>query len=279
MSGYLPSLKNNFTLRRGKLYQKLNGIRPFELGFLVKYLIGVKRDWFEYDSLKYYLDPCTAFGQRLIDYGIYEPEMIESIKAILRPGDTFIDLGGNEAYFSLIAARHIGPSGKVFCIEPQERLWPTIIQNASANRISNIIIVPYGVSDSKGQVEITLYPSLNSGASSIVTTFRSSFYPRQQISLASLDALIEEYRIDVVDLIKIDIEGFEVNALRSASKALQSHKIKKLLIEIHPLQLKRLGQSEKDLFSLLQDHGYYYKHDGEIHLFSCEQCDCSLDDN
>jgi len=271
MSKSSYQLENNITGRRMKLFTLINRLRPVELALLVKWMIRTRRRWHKSESLRFHIDPCSAFGLRLLKYGIYEAEMINSIKKLLKPGDTFIDLGGNEGYFSVIGAKQVGANGRVFCIEPQERLWPTIIKNASANNFSNITLVPLGISNIPGQALITLYPSLNTGASSIVSTFRSRFYPNQIISLCTLDSLIKNYFIEKVDLLKIDIEGFEVNALISASESLKNKRIKKLLIEIHPQQLKQLGQKKEDLFSLMLGYGYRYKHYGEIHLFEVDE--------
>jgi len=267
MNKNIESYNNNLTDKRIIIYNYINSIRPMELAIAIKSLVGAKRTWQISDSLMFNIDPCSAFGLRLLTFGIYEEQMVDSINKLLKPGDVFIDLGGNEGYFSIIAARRVGVSGRVFCIEPQERLWPTIIKNANANSISNVTLIPIGISDIPGQTTITLYPSLNTGASSIVSSFRTKFYPKQKISLNTLDSLIQNYEIDEVALIKIDIEGYEVNALRSCCRALKNHVIKKLLIEIHPEQLKKLGQTEDDLFKLMLGYGYNYNRYGEIHLF------------
>lgn len=269
MSSYLPNLKIKNQGQIRKAFQILNRIRPVELALILKSILGVKREWYEIGNQRYFLDPCTAFGKNLIVSGVYEKQMVKYINNILRIGDTFIDLGGNEGYFSIIAARTVGDTGRIYCIEPQKRLWPVIIENASANNISNIVLLPYGVSNVIGQSEITLYPSLNTGASSIISSFRSILYPKQEISLTTLDAIFENYSIRSVQLMKIDIEGFEIYALKSGSNALKNKIIKNLLIEIHPEQLKRLGQSTGELLSMMREFGYRYENDGEIHFFSC----------
>ena len=254
---------------RNSLYKLLNRIRPFEFGMLIKILLQVKRQWVDFGKYKLFVDPCSAFGQRLVHFGVYEPEMVQAITALLGERDCFIDLGANEGYFSIIASNCVGAAGRVYCIEPQARLWPVIVQNASANSLSNICIIPYGVSNLTGWADITLYPSLNTGASSLVSSYRSKIYPKQRIRLVQLDELIEQYEITEVKLMKIDIEGYEINALKSALKSLRDKTIKNIIVEIHPEQLRHLGQSVDELYELLMNNGYQYQNFNGVHLFSC----------
>ncbi len=264
-------LKNNNTslINRNYLYKLLNGIRPFEIGVAIKFLLQVKRQWFKYGPFKFFIDPCTAFGQCLINFGVYEPEMVQAISTLLEEGDCFIDLGGNEGYFSIIASNCVGRNGSVYCIEPQARLWPVIMQNASENAVSNLTIIPHGISDVTGCADITLYPSLNTGASSLVSTYRSKIYPKQKIRLFTLDEIILQYEMTEVKLMKIDIEGYEINALKSALRSLKNKIIKNIIVEIHPEQLRQLGQSVDELHELLREIGYQYKNYCGINLFSC----------
>jgi predicted methyltransferase len=71
------------------------------------------------------VDPVWVFGIALLRDGIYEPQMTKLLYTLLRPSDTFLDVGGNEGYFSVIASTLV-PDGAVHCIEPQERLHPVL---------------------------------------------------------------------------------------------------------------------------------------------------------
>ena len=263
------NLKNSLPTFKNLLYQRILAIRPVELALFLKFILRVNRIWLELDNLKFFIDPCTNWGQRLLTTKAYEPEMTKAIQDLLSPGDCFIDLGGNEGYFSIVAARHVGSAGRVFCIEPQARLWPVIINNISGNGISNCTVVPYGISDEFGFCDITLYPTINSGASSMVSSIRGNFYPKQTIELISLDYFISLFNIQRIQVMKIDIEGFELNALKSGAKALSRKIIKNLFIEIHPVQLKTLNQTPSELIEFLEGFGYKYTNQGELHIFSC----------
>lgn len=249
-----------------RLYEALSTkVRPTELAALMTKALGIKRRPFEAQHGTFHIDPVSNFGFRLFKDGVYEPETIAILEDVLEPGDTFVDLGANEGYFSVLASRlvgHFDGRGRVFAIEPQQRCWPVIVQNLVENDCANVTLVPYGVSREAGSFEMVLTPPTNTGASSFVASRRASFWPRQTVHVLPLDEIFERFGIDEVALIKIDIEGYELDALESAREVLGSGQIGKLLVEIHPKQLATLGRDPAEVQRLLE--GYGYRREGEV---------------
>lgn len=245
-----------------QLYEALSTkVRPTELAALMTKALGIKRRPFEAQHGTFYIDPVSNFGFRLFKEGVYEPETIAILEDVLGPGDTFVDLGANEGYFSVLASRLVG-DGRVFAIEPQQRCWTVIVQNLVENDCANVTLVPYGVAREAGSFEMVLTPQTNTGASSFVASKRASLWPRQTVHVLPLDEIFERFGVDEVALIKIDIEGYELDALESAREALGSGRIKRLLVEIHPKQLAALGRDPAEVQRLLE--GYGYRRDGEV---------------
>jgi len=240
------------------LLKYLPRIRPKELGSMIASLLRIHRIPAKAEGVTILVDPASVFGARILEEGAYEPEVVRTLNTILREGDVFVDLGANEGFFSMIAARIVGPKGRVFAIEPQVRLWPVIIQNIVLNDATNVTLVPFAVSDSPGEAEIVVTPASNSGAASLVanSSMLSRFRPRQKVAIRSLDELSRSYGFERVSLMKVDIEGFELNALRSAESLLKSRRIRNIILEIHPAHLAALGQSPEDVVRLLEQHGY-----------------------
>lgn len=233
-------------------------IRPKELGSLIAWLLRIRRIPAQADGVTLSVDPSTLFGARIIEHGTYESEVVGMLRSILREGDGFVDLGANEGFFSMIASGIVGPTGRVFAIEPQERLWPVIMQNVVLNDAANVVLVPFAVSDAPGEAEIVVTPASNSGAASLVpnSSMLSRLRPKQQVVTRSLDDLSRRYRFGGIGLMKIDIEGFELNALRSAESLMKSKMIRNIIVEIHPAHLAALGQSQEEVFKLLEQYGY-----------------------
>lgn len=242
--------------------------RPWQLGALLRKILRYHPEEHEVRGLKVWLDPSANVGYRLLQYGDLEPEMTAGIERILRPGDAFVDLGGNEGWFSLIASRVVGPKGRVLCVEPQARLWPIVEKNAQLNGFTQLELVPVAVGPA-GKAEITLAPSVNTGASSMAT--RSRVNRTQEVDVRPLDDIVEGRGIREVRLLKVDIEGFELNALRSAGRLLKENRIRHILIEFHDAQLGALGQSRGEILTLLRESGYREVDvRTDIHHFTCE---------
>src|SRR4051794_27016084 len=101
-------------------------VRPASLADLIKRAAGINRLLLETDHGRFFVDPCSNLGWQLCEHGTYEEGMRLTIEKYLPPGGVFLDLGANEGYFTVIAARRCGPSGHVVAIEPQLRLLPIL---------------------------------------------------------------------------------------------------------------------------------------------------------
>lgn len=233
----------------------LNRVRPVELAEFLKGLIGVSYGEFSIDGRTWYLDPASDFGNRLMSDGCYEREATEAFLDLLRPGDVFLDVGANEGWFSVRAAEKVGATGRAVAIEPQARLWPVIIRNFLLNKLHNYLLVPYAAGSADGFTDILLYPSLNTGASSLVSQARMKARTRQKAGVLRLDQIFRIHDIPKVRLAKIDVEGFELEVLRGAGDLL-GRQIEHIFLELHPPQLEALGQSPAQIEDLLRTRGY-----------------------
>lgn len=249
-----------------KLYEFIGKrLRPVELALFVKWVLRIKRRVFHMpDNSKFYIDPISEFGLTLMKNHDYEVEMSDQIRKVLKKGDTFIDLGANEGYFSIIGSRIVGVEGTVISIEPQGRLWNIIIKNIEVNGFSNVKLLPYGIGSNSGEAVINLYPTLNSGASTVAASFdfkvsfkgiRKSAYRSEKITIKTLDQVISS--VKEVKLIKIDIEGFEFESLNGAIGLLEKGVFKNILIELHHESLASMQQNAGMIDDLLIKYGYF----------------------
>ncbi len=243
-------------------------LRPIELALLAKYFLRLKRKPIQLaDGRIYSIDPISDLGLILQKQGVYEPAMERTIAEILQEGDTFIDLGSNEGYFAIFASKRCGNRGRVFAIEPQQRLWEVITANCALNQAKNVQLLPFGMGATPQEMTLQLYPSTNSGASSFSPKFnfsisfaalRKKIYGTQTVKICQLDEWIDIFPPSV-KLIKIDIEGFEFEALKGATQLLTQKAFQHILVEIHPAALQGMGQSEAQLDEFLANFGYTKK--------------------
>jgi FkbM family methyltransferase len=238
-------------LRRGEW---LTNLRPLELAIFLKWLLRVRRMEAETQGIKLWVDPASNFGKRVLRESNYEAELTLAFKKLLGAGQTFVDVGGNEGWFSMLAAKLVGPNGRVLTSEPQERLWAVILKNAALNGLTNIQLLPYAFGHQKARGEINLYPSVNTGSSHISGTKRR-WEKKQSIQVIPLSHVLDGLEGKPVDLLKVDVEGFELQVLQGAGAHLGSS-IRRLVVEIHPGPLRALGASEEQVKDLLRAKGY-----------------------
>jgi FkbM family methyltransferase len=115
-------------------------------------------------------------------------------------------------------------------------------------------MLPFAVGEQRGKAFINLYPSLNTGSSNI-NSHKRRWEKQQAIKLVPLSDLLDSLHGVPVDLLKVDVEGFEHKVLVGAGRHLGTT-IKQLVVELHPAQLATLGSSVENVVKLLRDRGY-----------------------
>jgi FkbM family methyltransferase len=190
---------------------------------------------------------------RSIFLGCFESLNTKRILRILRPGMTFFDVGANIGYFTLLAARCVGPSGTVHAFEPHPANAAVLRKALERNRLRQVRVWPIGLSDTKGvgwvaMPDQTIFP--NRTASMIRSSGDGIEVPTR-----TLDDVAAECSIERIDFLKIDVDGFEEKVIHGAREMLRARRIRHLLVEFNPWFLERSGTDEKTLSTFLGEHG------------------------
>lgn len=184
----------------------------------------------------------VRFGEsqlsRVIGHG--EPAVERKFLEILRPGDVVFDIGANIGWYSLLAARHVGPAGRVVAFEPDLDNAALVQRNATSNGLTNMTVVPAAVTDQNGWATFlnkgSLEGRLDKDDDDAQRQRRAKRDQRVRgtvpVPMLSLDTWIEQIRQAPPSLIKIDIEGAEIAALRGMTETLRSAQ-PTLIIELH----------------------------------------------
>jgi FkbM family methyltransferase len=160
--------------------------------------------------------------------GTYELELAQCIDRILKPGMVCYDLGASTGYFSLQMAKR---GRLVYSFEPTPHTAAWVKRNADANGFSHINVIPTVVSDRPKQV-IFQMTGMGYGSQVIAANQTDDRYQRLELTATTLDTFVEDH--EMPDLMKIDIEGEESNALSSATRILKE-KRPIIACEIHDL--------------------------------------------
>lgn len=173
------------------------------------------------------------------------------IRAILKPGDTFLDIGANEGMNALEAARAVGASGKVIAFEPNPGPAQILAAAIERNELSQIELREMGLADNAGS--LTLYvPAVNSGEGSF-----ASVASKEDVSTVTCPVAVGDEVLSEVTpaLIKIGVEGFELNVLKGLPKLLQRSRAP-ISIEYNIEALEAAGTSPAELHAYLTAFGY-----------------------
>lgn len=198
-------------------------------------------------GLKLQLDLST-YPDCSMAFGLYETESIRLLGKLLKPGGHFVDCGANIGYFTLTAARLVGPTGRVDAFEPSPRNRSRLENHLRLNTAGNVRIHPFAVGAQSKPV--TFYEpggELNHGQASI---FASIVPQGNEVTVQS--ARIDEAIDRVPDLIKVDVEGAELIALQGAEKLLRADRPPALIIEHNHESSAAAGYRSSELFSYLK---------------------------
>jgi FkbM family methyltransferase len=201
-------------------------------------------------------DASRAIGRSIRTTGVYDLAVSEALARLISPGDTVVDAGANVGYMTVLAGIAAGPSGRVLAFEPHPELFAVAQRNVTAVRertnAARIELQQSALGDRIGTAGLQVSPdfSSNDGTSRIAHTGNSG-NESLPVAIRTLDDAIEDEPITVL---KMDVEGFEPQLLRGASRALATRRIRHIVFEDHDIGTSEvvgiLGQNGYRLFSL-----------------------------
>lgn len=181
-----------------------------------------------------------------------EPGTRRIIQMMTPPGGTGVDVGASVGLHTLALARSLGPSGKLYAFEAEARLEPFLRRTINANGLhqTNLQILAVGAEHG----EATFHVARTIGHSSLYALSSASEVREEvKVEIRTLDELIpEEVQ---VDLIKIDVEGAELDVIRGAKGVLSRSPNCAIIAELGPSHLKRVGISLGDWLQAFEAFG------------------------
>ena len=205
--------------------------------------------------------PREMMNRAIFLYGAYEISETRLVQALLGPGMTFLDIGANIGYYTLVAARIVGEMGLVHCFEPNRSMRDLLETNIDRNGLRNVVVHPEAVAQFTGQAEFFASTwDANQGISSLVPGLGRE--EKQQVPCVTLDEFVAGLAGRRINLIKMDIEGAEPLAIEGGRKTLAAEDAPGLIFEA--ADLKPVG-------NLLRPLGYkirrlHYSLEGGLEL-------------
>lgn len=166
------------------------------------------------------------------------PEMEFVKNNIIDEGGVVLECGGHHGLTAVVIAKWVGDKGHVYTFEPNPENLDIIKKNVAINGIKNITIIPNAVGSEPGEILIT-----NSSSNSYILKEGESNGIKVPVVRA------DDYADKKPTVLKIDVEGFELEVLRGATEILKT--LPSLHIELHPDLMSRYGYKVEDLLDLI----------------------------
>lgn len=191
-----------------------------------------------------YIGHCIYFG-----FDGTERKSYERLFSLCQPGFNVIDVGANIAYTTLVMGKR-SSSGIVLGFEPDPINFDQASMNLKENEPHHVRLFRKGLGEVAGNAYLEERLENCRGANRVAINDKGIAF-----EMVTLDQILGEISFGKVDLIKVDVEGYEVKVLRGAGKTLSQYR-PQLFLEVDEGNLKEQGDSASSLISLLQSYGY-----------------------
>jgi FkbM family methyltransferase len=196
-------------------------------------------------------------------FEVWEPDCTAYICKNLKPGKTFIDVGANIGYYSLLASQLVGDKGRVISIEASSKISAVLQGNVHLNALaSNIEVHNLAIADKPGKVAVHLGPDGNLGATTTANAPQNKFPYRKfnlegQVDAVTLDELIGSEDLENLQMIKIDVEGTERDVIAGMVEIIKDGPPElEILIELTPLWWSKPKPSLEEVLDPFFEQGY-----------------------
>ena len=192
------------------------------------------------------LDPKDSLFLGSHDYEIYETRLA---LGLARPGDVAVDVGAMIGYYTMIFAHRVGSGGRVYAFEPDPDNFQILEENARMNGYEHVVCRQAIAGDETGRARFFPAPQEYKGdARAYAHGDRGSI----ELEVVRLDDVVE----GPVDLVKVDVQGYEAHVLRGMHALIERSPQLTMLFEYTPVSLREAGSDPKQVLDDLRAHGF-----------------------
>lgn len=229
---------------------------------------------FSYNQGKSFFKEITTFGitfkilinpffnsgvdEAIYKTGNWEPEIGEQLKKYLPLGGVFLDVGANIGYHSLFVATLLGEKVQVYSFEPQQSIYGQFLDSINKNNLKNIKVFNVALSDHPGDETLYIREENSGGSTLLSLPEMESFHvdSTMKVKLVTLDSYINEW--DRVDLIKIDVEGYEYEVFKGGERIIDTYR-PVIIMEFSPVfYTQDYEKKPEELVQFLTKKGYIF---------------------
>jgi FkbM family methyltransferase len=228
--------------------------------FLVRRVLRAPVVFTDRFGVHYLLFPSDAVYESFLNDGYYERAEQTFCAGYLEPAMTAFDVGASHGFYTLLFAKLAGPEF-VHAFEPEEGNFARLRTNLELNGFGAVHTVGAAAVDEAGEVELNVFPAELYGWHTLgrpsleVDGQPAEPVASRRVRGITLDAYCAERGIDRIDLLKLDVEGAELEALRGARRLLDEGRIRCLVFEVSQAMVEGMGHDPAEIFELLRGAG------------------------
>ncbi|MSO55894.1 MAG: FkbM family methyltransferase [Acidobacteria bacterium] len=165
------------------------------------------------------------------------------------PGQTVVDVGANQCVFTLLFSRLVGPDGRVFALEPAPALFGALDKNCRINAANNVTRLPIAAGETRSQ-GVLHCSRFNGGDNRLTDSLKGPTVP---VEIVPLDEFLPP---DQVSLVKIDVQGYELNVVKGMQAIMDRSPAIKVFFEYWPSGLGYAGCTPGELLDFFIDRRF-----------------------
>ncbi|MHB8464491.1 MAG: FkbM family methyltransferase [Acidimicrobiales bacterium] len=199
----------------------------------------------------------SDYFQRVMALCLYERPLVGVIRHYAAPSSIVLDVGSHIGYFALLAGRAVGPGGSVHAFECDPRVASRLRQHVELNAMPWVEVNEVAVLDRSGDTQLDVSPQWGWSSARPYWDAATAGVERTTVSGVSLDDYVGARDIDAsaISLMKIDVEGAEMDALAGAAHLLDGTSAA-VVVEYVPDRMRMVGQDPAEMFRLMRVHSY-----------------------
>jgi FkbM family methyltransferase len=230
----MPSLRQSLLAKLLRRYPLYSGAGTLANSKLVTALAGTSNEsvWCP-TSGGDVLAPLHDYVGRAAYYcGDLDPKISWLCKKLVNAGDIVCDIGANIGIVSLLLSRLVGNAGKVFAFEPNPTCYGALTAAIARNGITNLLPQPVALGSKSEERNLSIPPD-NAGAATLRESAVDAAGKTTRVTVRTLDDFAKEHKIESIQFMKLDVEGFESEVFAGSSKVLESIRPNAILFEMN----------------------------------------------
>jgi FkbM family methyltransferase len=228
--------------------------------FLVRHVLREPVVFTDRFGLRYLLFPSDAVYESFLNDGYYERAEQNFCAGYVKPGMTVFDVGASHGYYTLLFAKLAGPE-HVHAFEPEAANFARLRMNLELNGFQGVHASRLAVVDEPREVDLNVFPPELYGWHTLgqpameVDGKPVAPVERRRVAGVTLDDYCAEQGVERIDVLKLDVEGAELEALRGAERLLREGRVDCLLFEVSQAMVEGMSHDPAEIFDLVRGAG------------------------